>query len=417
MNLKGIKLNSDIVKAIKEIGFSEFTLIQEKSIPLILEGKDIIGQSSTGSGKTAAFGLPIVENVKQGQGIQALILTPTRELCVQVANAISVFAKYRKLKVMAIFGGVSINPQKEGLKSAEIVVGTPGRILDHLNSKSLKLDKVRFFVLDETDRMCDMGFFDDVKKILDQVPRSRQIMLFSATITNDIQKIVSLYMRNPVTIRGDQVVDPALLEQVYYDVAQNEKFAVLVHLLKNNSSGLSMVFCGTRRMADIVARNLRKNGLNAMPIHGGLTQNRRLHAIHSLKNKHIDILVATDVAARGLDIGGVNFVYNYDVPKTYEEYIHRIGRTARAGKNGLAITLLSPFDHLNFRNILRNSSLNIKNLPTPNVEPIKLKTGNDWHKKPSHPYHGFHSSGGRHHNNQRRHSRQGSHSKKYYRQH
>jgi ATP-dependent RNA helicase DeaD len=261
-----------------------------------------------------------------------------------------------------------------------------------------------------------MGFFDDVKKIIDQVPKSRQIMLFSATITKDIQKIVSLYMRNPVTIRGDQFVDPALLEQVYYDVASNEKFAVLVHLLKNNSAGLSMVFCGTRRMADVVARNLRKNGLNAMPIHGGLTQNKRLHAIHSLKNKHIDILVATDVAARGLDIGGVNFVYNYDVPKTYEEYIHRIGRTARAGKNGLAITLLSPFDHINFRNILRNSSLNIKNLPTPAVEPIKLKTNNNWHGKSSHSYHGFHSSD-RHHNNQRRHLRRGSHSKKYSRQH
>lgn len=373
MKIDGIPLDPALLRAVKELGYTEFTEIQEGCIPELQKGKDVIGQSSTGSGKTAAFGLPILEKVQRGKGIQALILTPTRELCVQVADSLASFAKYKGTKVCAVYGGVGMNPQKDALRHSEVVVATPGRLLDHMRSGNVRLDKVRFFVLDETDRMCDMGFYEDVEKIINSVPKDRQTMLFSATYTKDVDKLVAMHMKAPVTITGEKYVDPSLLEQVYYDVSQEEKFSVLVHLLQKNSNGLSLVFCGTRRQVDVVERNLEKNGLDAMAIHGGLTQNRRMSALNSLRKQHIDILVATDVAARGLDIQGVKYIYNYDVPKTPQEYIHRIGRTARAGKEGLAITILSPRDHMNFRSVLRDSSLNIRNEQTPEAEPIAFQ--------------------------------------------
>lgn len=373
MKLDGITLDPNLVKVIKELGYTEFTPIQVSAIPEVQKGRDVIGQSSTGSGKTAAFGLPILEKLRKGKGIQALILTPTRELCVQVADSMASFAKYTGLKVCAVYGGVAINPQKQALQFSEVVVGTPGRILDHMGQRTIKLGSVKFFVLDETDRMCDMGFYDDVEKIIQGVPKERQTLLFSATYTRDVDRLVGQYLNSPVSVKAEQYVDPSLLTQIYYDVSPAEKFSVLVHLLKTNTIGLSLVFCSTRREADVVAKNLHKNGLNSMAIHGGLTQNRRLKALDSLKKEHIDTLVATDVAARGLDIKGVSFVYNYDVPKTSDEYIHRIGRTARAGEAGKAITLLVPHDHMNFKSVLRNSSLNIKNEPTPQAEIIQMQ--------------------------------------------
>ncbi len=373
MKLDGITLHPGLVKAIKELGYTEFTPIQVSAIPEVQKGRDVIGQSSTGSGKTAAFGLPILEKLEKGRGIQALILTPTRELCVQVADSLASFAKYTGLKVCAVYGGVAINPQKQALQFSEVVVGTPGRILDHMGQRTIKLGSVKFFVLDETDRMCDMGFYDDVEKIIQGVPKQRQTLLFSATYTRDVDRLVGQYLNSPVSVKAEQYVDPSLLTQIYYDVSPAEKLGVLVHLLRQNTVGLSLVFCSTRREADVVAKNLYKNGLHAMAIHGGLTQARRLKALESLKKEHIDILVATDVAARGLDIKGVSYVYNYDVPKTSDEYIHRIGRTARAGEEGKAITLLVPHDHMNFKSVLRNSSLNIKNEPTPQAEIIQMQ--------------------------------------------
>ncbi len=373
MKLDGIPLDANLVKAIKELGYEEFTPIQIVAIPEVQKGKDVIGQSSTGSGKTAAFGLPILEKIHKGKGIQALILTPTRELCVQVADSMAGFAKYTGIKVCAVYGGVAINPQKQALQFCEVVVGTPGRILDHMNQRTIKLNTVKFFVLDETDRMCDMGFYDDVEKIMQAVPKERQTLLFSATYTRDVDRLVGQYLKSPVSVKAEQYVDPSLLTQAYYDVSAAEKFSVLVHLLKKNTVGLSMIFCSTRREVDVVAKNLYKNGLHAMAIHGGLTQSRRLKALDSLKRERTSILVATDVAARGLDVKGVSFVYNYDVPKTSDEYIHRIGRTARAGEEGKAITLLVPHDHMNFKSVLRNSSLNIKNEQTPQVEPIQMQ--------------------------------------------
>ncbi|HLC79538.1 MAG TPA: DEAD/DEAH box helicase [archaeon] len=391
MDLKEIKLDERLLRAISEMGFTTLTEIQQKSIPHVQKGNDVIGQSSTGSGKTAAFGLPILEKIIPKKGIQALILTPTRELCVQVSDSLKSFAKYTDIKITPIYGGVNINPQKQHLQTAEVVVGTPGRILDHMRSRSLKLDSVKFFVLDETDRMCDMGFYEDVEHIIRSVPQKRQTLLFSATYTKDVDKLVAKYMNSPVTLQTEAYVDPALLDQMYYDVSPAEKFSVLLHLIKKNSFGLSLVFCRTRSEVDVVARNLKKHGIQAMPIHGGLTQSRRMRALESLKREHIDVLVATDVAARGLDISGVFYVYNYDVPPTSEEYIHRIGRTARAGKNGHAISLLSHQDHLNFRSVLRNSAINVRHEQTPVVEIVQLERKERRHNSPGHRPHSSHS--------------------------
>ncbi|MBI4210175.1 MAG: DEAD/DEAH box helicase [Candidatus Diapherotrites archaeon] len=389
MDMKGIVLKPELLKAVNDLGFTELTEIQEKCIPEIQRGADVIGQSSTGSGKTAAFGLPMLEKVSPGGGIQALILTPTRELCVQVAGSLRDFSKHLGVRVADVYGGVSINPQKDALRRCEVVVGTPGRVLDHMRNNSINLFKVRFFVLDETDRMCDMGFYEDVESIIKAVPEKRQTLLFSATMTRDVDRLAGQYMKSPVSIKAGAYVDPALLDQEYYDVSVAGKFSVLVHLLKKNSVGLSMVFCRTRREADVVAHNLKKAGLDALAIHGGLRQASRMRALDSLKSENIAILVATDVAARGLDIKGVNFIYNYDVPPTSEEYIHRIGRTARAGANGRAISLLSPHDHLNFRSVLLNSSLKIRREPTPDAEFIQIQrhTG-------SRPMHGRPMGGG-----------------------
>ena len=373
MKLKGITLDGRLMKAITEMGYEEFTTIQLSTIPQIQKGKDVMAQSSTGSGKTAAFGLPILEKVVPGHGVQALILTPTRELCIQVADSISTFAKYTHAKVAAVYGGVGIGPQIYEIRKADIVVGTPGRILDHMRSNTLNLGKVKFFVLDETDRMCDMGFFEDVEKITQAAPKDRQTLLFSATYTRDVDKLSRNYMKDPISLKGEAQVDPALLDQVYYDVAPSEKFSMLVHLLKKNTFGLSMVFCRTRREVDVVEKNLKKNAIDAMAIHGGLTQSRRLKALEMLKKEHIDVLVATDVAARGLDVKGVAYVYNYDVPPTPEEYIHRIGRTARAGKNGQAISLLAPADHYNFKAVILDSSIKIRHEPTPDVENVPMQ--------------------------------------------
>ncbi len=370
MKIEDLNLNPLLLKAVKGMGFAEATPIQEKCIPEIRKGHDVVGQSSTGSGKTAAFALPILEKISSGQGIHALVLTPTRELCVQVTDAINEFGRYMHIRAVSVYGGVGIEPQMRAIRTADVVVGTPGRILDHLERKTIKFDNVKYLVLDEADRMFDMGFIDDVERIISQVPKDRQTMLFSATIGADVHNVVRKHMRTPVTIKGEIYVDKNLLKQVYYDVKSYDKFSLLVHLLRKSTSGLALIFCATRREVDTVSRNLKMQGMKAMAIHGGLTQNRRLYALDSLKKGHINVLVATDVAARGLDIKDVSHVYNYDVPKTSEEYVHRIGRTARAGMGGDAVTLLSDRDYENFSSVLRDRTLDIKKAEPPQFEKV-----------------------------------------------
>lgn len=357
---KKLGLSEQLLKSLQEEGFEAPREIQEKAIPLALAGKDIIGGSATGSGKTLAFGAGIIEKTVKGSGVQALVLTPTRELAEQVAVALRAFSKYKGLRVIPIYGGVGMSPQVEALERAEIVVGTPGRILDHLRQGTLNLGKVNSLVLDEADRMLDMGFVEDVETIISQCPKERQTFLFSATISPDIAHIAKRHMKSPVDISGEEMVDPSKLRQIFYDVPSNQKFSLLVHLLKGEHAGLVMIFCNTRHNADFVAHNLIKNGIDATAIHGGLTQSRRNSILELFKSSSVHALVCTDVAARGLDIGGVSHVYNYDSPKTSKEYIHRIGRTARAGKDGIAISIVSNRDYENFNAVIEDSEIKIK---------------------------------------------------------
>ena len=365
-----LNLHQNLVKAFREMGFSELTDIQEKTIPLILQGKDVIGQSKTGSGKTAAFGFPILERISNGHGLQALVLVPTRELCEQVTTEMRKFSKYKRMSVIAIYGGVSINPQIQGLRHADIVVATPGRMLDHINRGTVQLNNVKILVLDEADKMFEMGFIEDVKRIISYTPKDRQTLLFSATISQQVQDIVRHYMKNPERVKVQSYVEEGMLKQYFYSVNSRDKFSLLLHILKQEHAGLNIIFCATRKRVDVLSKNLYKQGIQSQRLHGGLSQNRRKQSIEMFHNKKTDILVASDVAARGLDIKNVNLIINYDIPKTSKEYIHRIGRTARAGKEGKVISLLAEQDHDNFRNVLEDRSLVIEQIKLPEFQRV-----------------------------------------------
>ena len=373
MKFNELNINKKLIEKTHEEGYEELTLIQEKCLPAIIKGNDVVGQAETGSGKTVAFCLPILEKITPRNGIQALVLTPTRELCVQVMNVFKDFGTQLKIKTISVYGGVSISNQIKNLPSADIVCGTPGRMLDHLNRGTIDFSPIKFLVLDEMDKMFDMGFIKDVEKIISYVPRERQTLMFSATISYEVHRIMNRHLKNPVIVKTRSQVDTTKLKQVYYDIyQQNNKFPLLVHLLKHSTPGLAIVFCGTRTESDIVAMNLKRQGINALAIHGGMSQHNRSKSLDALKNETTDVLVATDVAARGLDIKNVTHVYNYDVPPTPKEYIHRIGRTARAGENGNAVTLLTERDHDNFRRVQSNKELNIIKAQMPHFEKVSF---------------------------------------------
>ena len=369
-NFTKLGLSERLTKSLSKI-FEKPTEIQEKVIPLAMKGKDVIGGSATGSGKTLAFGARIIETAERDKGIQALVLTPTRELAEQVGNVLKDFSDHKKLNVSLVYGGVSINNQIRSLQYSEVVVGTPGRILDHLQRGTIDLSNVNVLVLDEADRMLDMGFIHDVEKIIKNCPKERQTLLFSATISRDIEHIAEKTMKKPITVSLKSQVDPRKLKQIYYDVPRNLKFSLLVHLLKQEKHGLVMVFCNTRRNTDFVAKNLKRFNIPVSGIHGGLTQQKRNLIMKIFHEKNVYVLVCTDVAARGLDVKGVSHVYNYDIPKNSTEYIHRIGRTARAGKEGLAINILSDRDYDNFRNVTDNEELNIEEKELPLIEKVR----------------------------------------------
>lgn len=366
-------LSNEVLSVLKEAGFTKPTEIQEKTIPLAIAGKDIIGGSATGSGKTLAFASSIIENLKINDHIQALILTPTRELAEQVAKSISLFSKNKKLYVSAIYGGVDFQRQVRELSRTDILVGTPGRILDHINRRTLRLDHIRFLVLDEVDRMLDMGFHKDVEAIIRQCPTKRQTMLFSATITADLDYLAQKYTINPANVLVESFVDHSKLEQIYYDVPSNSKFSLLVHLLRKKDSELIMIFCSTRNNADFISDNLNQLGIKARAIHGGMIQSKRLNVLREFHEKRFNVLVCTDVASRGLDIKSVSHVYNYDLPKIANDYIHRIGRTARAGENGKIVNILTSRDYENFSNILRDDSIKITQENLPSFETVRIR--------------------------------------------
>ncbi len=362
MKFEEFGFKKEVLKQVKQIGFTETTLIQEKCIPPILKGRDVIGQSLTGSGKTAAFGLPIINQVEKGKNIQAIILTPTRELAEQVKEAINSFGRILGVRATSIYGGASFNYQVNSVKSAEIVVATPGRLIDHLDRRSFNLNNVRFVVLDEVDRMLDIGFEKDVNKILGQIPKERQTTMFSATMPVAAKKIAQKYLINPIHIQGDLKLDTSFLKQVAYKVPKERRFSLLLHLLKEKK-GTAIVFCRTKRDVDKVAKNLRKNGLSVAGIHGDITQRQRQFAVNDLKENKLDALIATDVASRGLDIKNVTHVYNYEIPSESDDYTHRVGRTARAGKKGDAITFVTEQDTKLFYEIIKTNHIIIEELP------------------------------------------------------
>jgi len=372
MNLfEKIGIDEKTVRTITNMGITNPTEIQEKSIPAILEGKDVIGESATGSGKTLAFAFGVIKQVAPREGLQALILTPTRELSEQVKNALIKFAGH--LNITNVYGGVSIDPQIKSLRQAEVVVATPGRLLDHLKRRTIDLSRVKLLVLDEADRMLDMGFIDDVEDIIRNCPKKRQTLFFSATISSKIKDLANKYMIHPVRVSARNHVDPNKLKQVYYNVSKDLKLSLLIHLLQEERAGLVMVFCNTRSTVDFVTRNLKSNKVNAIAIHGGLTQNKRTTTIDMFNNGKVGVLVCTDVAARGLHIENVSHVYNYEIPKDPKDYVHRIGRTARAGEEGKAVNILCEYDYDNFSRILHDySEFSIKKLDSPHVNKVTI---------------------------------------------
>ncbi len=339
-----LEFSQETQRAVADMGFEELTPIQSETIPLILERKDIIGQAQTGTGKTLAFGLPILEMLDpKGRSLEAVVLCPTRELAVQVAGELKRLAKYKKgVSVVPVYGGQPIQTQLASLrKGARIVVGTPGRIMDHMQRGTLRLDEVRTVVLDEADKMLDMGFVDDMKTILWAMPDERQTLLFSATIPERVMDLVNKFQKDPqmVNVAGEQVTVPQV-EQTFVEVKPWAKLDVLCQLIDTYTPTSSLVFCNTKRRVDEIVNHLKNRGYSADSLHGDMTQSRRDNAMLKFRRRQSTILVATDVAARGLDVNGIEAVINYDMPPDEQYYVHRIGRTARMGKSGRAFTLV-----------------------------------------------------------------------------
>jgi ATP-dependent RNA helicase DeaD len=353
-SFKDLPLSREIQRSIEELGFESLFPIQAQAIIPLLEGKDVIGQAQTGTGKTAAFGLPMVQCInREVRGVQGLILVPTRELAVQVAENMTKFGKYAKLKVLAVYGGESINKQIHSLASGvQIVVGTPGRLIDLVERRVLNLASVRIVVLDEADRMLDMGFTEDVEYILSKTPKDRQTSLFSATIDDSVMRVCNKYLKNPqkILVSKDEIA-LTQMKQYYAVVNQGGKLNALCDFLQNDQVDKAIIFCRTRHETSRLADQLYKRGFRTQVLHAGFTQAQRDRSINDFRRGTRNLLVATDVAARGLDIEGITHIINYDVPNDPPVYFHRIGRTARKGEEGTAITLVSYGEMSNFNNI------------------------------------------------------------------
>lgn len=362
-------LEPKIVRAVTEMGFEEATPIQEKAIPLAMEGRDLIGQAQTGTGKTAAFGLPLIHKIDVSEDrIVALIMCPTRELAIQVAEEISKLGRFKGIRSLPIYGGQDIVKQIRALKKRpQIIIGTPGRLLDHINRKTIKLDDVQTVILDEADEMLDMGFMEDIQSILSLVPETRHTMLFSATMPPNIQKLAQQFLKNPehVSVIPKQVSAP-LIQQSYIEVQEKAKFDALCRLVDMEAPELAIIFGRTKRRVDELSEALQKRGYTAEGLHGDLSQNQRDNVMRKFRDGSIDILVATDVAARGLDVSGVTHVINFDLPQDPESYVHRIGRTGRAGKEGTSYTFVTPreIDHLHLIERITRHRITKRQLPT-----------------------------------------------------
>ncbi|ANE48293.1 DEAD/DEAH box helicase [Paenibacillus swuensis] len=362
-------LEPKVMQSISDMGFEEATPIQAKSIPIAISGRDLIGQAQTGTGKTAAFGIPLINKIPTSEEkISALIMAPTRELAIQVADEIGKLARFKGIRTLAIYGGQDIGKQIRALKKKpQVIIGTPGRLLDHINRKTIRLDDVKTVILDEADEMLDMGFMEDITSILSLVPKERQTMLFSATMPPNIRKLADQFLNNPehVSVIPKQVSAP-LIAQAYVEVHERQKFDALSRLLDMEAPELAIIFGRTKRRVDELAEALQKRGYSADGLHGDLSQNQRDAVMRKFRDGSIDVLVATDVAARGLDVSGVTHVINFDLPQDPESYVHRIGRTGRAGKEGTAWTFVSPreIDHLHFIEKVTRHKITKKPLPS-----------------------------------------------------
>jgi len=362
-------LEPDVLQAISEMGFEEATPIQAKAIPVAITGKDMIGQAQTGTGKTAAFGVPLISRIAATEDrIVALIMAPTRELAIQVAEEIEKLGRFKGLRSLAIYGGQDISRQIRSLKrKPQIIIGTPGRLLDHINRKTIRLDDVRTVVLDEADEMLDMGFMEDIQSILKLVPEERQTLLFSATMPANIQRLAQQFLRNPehISVIPKQVSAPSI-QQFYIEVQERMKFDGLCRLLDMEPPELAIIFGRTKRRVAELSEALMKRGYACDGLHGDLSQNQRDTVMRKFRDGSIDVLVATDVAARGLDISGVTHVINFDLPQDPESYVHRIGRTGRAGKEGTSWSFVTPreTDHLHFIEKVTRHRIAKKPLPT-----------------------------------------------------
>lgn len=369
-----LEINEPILKAIVEMGFEEASPIQANAIPAILAGKDIIGQAQTGTGKTAAFGIPLLQAVDpKNKHLQAVVLCPTRELAIQVAEEIRKLANFlHGIKVLPIYGGQEISKQIRSLKAGtQVVIGTPGRVMDHMRRKTVKFDEVKLIVLDEADEMLNMGFREDIETILKDTPEDRQTVLFSATMPKPIMDIARIYQKNAETIK---VVKKELtvprIEQYYYEVKPKNKDEVLCRLMDMYNPKLSLIFCNTKKKVDELVTVLQGRGYFAEGLHGDLKQQQRDRVMNSFRNGKTEILVATDVAARGIDVDDVEVVFNYDIPQDDEYYVHRIGRTGRAGRDGRALTLVVGKEVYKLKDIERYCKTKILAQPIPSINDV-----------------------------------------------
>src|SRR6056297_2788999 len=357
------------------MGFEETTPIQTNAIPSIIKGQDIVGQAQTGTGKTAAFGIPLLEQIRRGEkNPQAIILCPTRELAIQVSEELKRLAKYkRNLYTLPIYGGQSIQRQIKALKKGvQIVIGTPGRVMDHIRRGTLKLTNIDYFVLDEADVMLDMGFIDDIETILRDIPENRQTLFFSATIPDSIRKLSRKYQKKSEFVKiGHEKLTVPGIDQYYFEVRKGNKLKVLTRLMDLHTPEKAIVFCNTRKMVDELNIKLQARGYLSDGIHGGLNQNQRDRVMNKFRNDKIEILVATDVAARGIDVDGIEVVFNYDFPQDTDYYVHRIGRTGRAGRSGKAFTFVVGKEIYKLKNIQKYTKTKIKRQQAPSVSEVE----------------------------------------------
>ena len=379
LRFEDINISNEICRAVLDMGFEEATPIQSQAIPVILEGKDIIGQSQTGTGKTAAFGIPLLERINpEDRRLQALILCPTRELAIQVSEEFRKLLKYKdNIRVLPIYGGQPIDRQIAALrKGTQVVIGTPGRVMDHMRRRTIKAETVQMMVLDEADEMLDMGFREDIETILVKIPEEHQTLLFSATLSPEILDITKRFQRNPefIKIVRKELTVPNI-EQYYFDVKEKTKLDALCRIIDVYDPKLAMVFCNTKKRVDDLVEMLQGRGYFAEGLHGDLKQAQRDKVMQKFRNGTIEILVATDVAARGIDVDDIDVVFNYDVPQDEEYYVHRIGRTGRAGKAGKAFTFCVGKEIYKLRDIMRYTKTKIQQQKLPTLSDVEeMKT-------------------------------------------